>query len=241
MMLRRREKRMDSPQGQLPPRVTLTQWILVSIPVVMAALTYEVTSYPALALFAELLGLLSLALLIVVAKEALQTRAIGKLCLVGGVFLFYWIEALVLAFQEDPFSIPEGFPISATQFDQELIRQALVYITVFQLLLLVGYSIRPRLEKALGFFASRVDSLSFDRSIVACLLAACSLLPLLISYDFDFDNIITALLASRSGTDFEAPEPGLHNTWLCSASMEQPCSLCTRLRPAPGSVFGGSS
>lgn len=209
MKLRRREKRMDDPQGQLPPRVTLTQWILVTVPVVIAALTYEVTSYRALALSAELLTLLSLALLIVVAKEVLQTRTIGKLCLVGGVLIFYWIEAFVLAFQESPFSIPEGFPISAAQFDQELIRQALFYIAVFQLLLLAGYSIRPRLGKAVGFFASRVDSLSFDKWLIAIFLFLCAILPVLIFYDFDADKMATALLASRSGTDFEAPEPGL--------------------------------
>jgi hypothetical protein len=209
MKLRRREKRIDSPQGQLPPRVTLTQWILVSVPVVLASLAYEVTSYHALALIAELLTVLSLALLILVAKEALQTRTIGKLCLVGGAFFFYWLEALVLAVQENPFSIPEGFPITATQFDQELIRQALVYITVFQLLLLVGYSIRPRLEKAVGFFASRVDSLSFDKWLIGILLFLCATVPLLIFYDFDADKIASALLASRSSTDFETPEPGL--------------------------------
>lgn len=207
--LRRREKVIDGPRGQLPPRVTLTQWILVSVPLVIAALTYEVTSYRALALSAELLSLLSLALLIVVAREVLQTRSIGKLCLVGGVFVFYWMEALALAFQENPFSIPEGFPITATQFDQELIRQALFYITVFQLLLLVGYSIRPRLEKAVGFLASRVDSLSFDKWLIGIFLFLCATVPLLIFYDFDVDKIAAALLASRSGTDFEAPEPGL--------------------------------
>ncbi len=209
MKMRRLKKGVDDDQGQFPRRVTLTQWLLVSVPVVLAALTYEVTSYRALALSAELLSLLSLALLIVVAKEALQTRSIGKLCLVAGVFVFYWIEALDLAFQKNPFSIPEGFPITATQFEPELIRQALVYITVFQLLLLVGYSIRPRLEKAVGFFSSRVDSLSFDRWILVVLLVACSVLPLLIFYDFDFDNIVSALLASRSGTDLETSEPGI--------------------------------
>jgi oligosaccharide repeat unit polymerase len=37
----------------------------------------------------------------------------------------------------------------------------------------------------------------------------CSLVPLLVFYDFDADKIISALLASRTATDFEAPEPGL--------------------------------
>jgi oligosaccharide repeat unit polymerase len=209
MKLPRLKNKFDSAQGQFPPRVTLTQWILVALPVVIAATAYEVTSYNILALITEALSVLGLALLIVVAKEALQTRVIGKLCLVGGVLLFYWTEALALAFQKSPFSVPQGFPINETQFDQQLIAQALIYITVFQLLSLVGYSIRPRIDKGVRFFASRVDSLSFDRWILVFLLVACSVLPLLIVYDFDLNNILTALLASRSGADFEAPEPGL--------------------------------
>lgn len=203
------KKRPDTNEGQFPPRVSLPQWILVFVPVVIAATAYEVTSYQILALIVEALSVLSVALLIVVAKEALQTRVIGKLCLVGGVLLFYWTEALALAIQENPFSVPEGFPINATQFDQELIRQAFLYVTLFQLLLFVGYSVRPRIEKAVGAFASRVDSLSFDRWIFAFLLVACAVLPLLIYYDFDFDKIIAVLLASRTAPDFDAPDPGL--------------------------------
>ncbi len=203
------KKRLDTHEGRFPPRVSLTQWILGSVSVVIAATAYEVTSYQILALITEALGVLSVALLILVAIETLQTRVIGKLCLVGGVLLFYWTEALALAIQENPFSIPKAFPINAAQFDQELIRQAFLYVALFQLLLFVGYSIRPRIEKAVGAFASRVDSLSFDRWIFAFLLVACAVLPLLIYYDFDFDNIIAALLASRTATDFEAPDPGL--------------------------------
>jgi len=163
--------------------VTLIQWILALVPVVIAATAYEVTSYKVLALLTEALGVLSVALLIVVAKETLQTRVIGKLCLVGGVLLFYWTEALALAIQNNPFSIVEGFPINDAQFDQELIRQALLYVTLFQLLLFVGYSVRPRIEKAMGVFTSRIDSLSFDRWILVFLLVMCAVLPLLIYYD----------------------------------------------------------
>lgn len=209
MKLPRMKKSVDGEQGQLPPRVTLTQWILASIAVVIAVLTYEVTSYRLLALIAQVLGVINLMLLLLVVKETLQTRVIGKFCLVGGTFVFYWVEALALSFQADPFGVPAGFPINEVQFDQELITQALVYITVFQLLLFVGYSVRPGIERAIGFFGSRVDSLSFDRSILAFLLVTCSVLPLFIYYDFDAIKIIAALLASRSGVDFEAPEPGL--------------------------------
>jgi hypothetical protein len=157
----------------------------------------------------ELLGALNLALLVIVARESLQTRTLGKSCLVAGTFVFYWVEAIALAWQSNPFSVSEGFPINASQFDQELISQALVYVTLFQLLLFVGYSIRLRGTRLVNFFVCRVDSLSFDRWIVGFLLAVCAVLPLLIYYEFDYDKIVMALLASRSGGNFDAPEPGL--------------------------------
>lgn len=191
------------------PRVNLIQWVLVGAPVVIAAAAYSFTSYSSLALITQLLAVLNLALLIVVIKEALSVRVIGKLCLVGGVFIFYWVEALSLSFQGNPFSVVEGFPINASQFDQELISQALLYITVFQLFLFVGYSLRPRFDKVLQLFASRMDSFSMQRWMITLLLVLCAVLPILAYYEFDYDKVMIALLASRSVTDFEAPEPGL--------------------------------
>src|SRR5205085_1261045 len=111
--------------------------------------------------------------------------------------------------QPTAFAIPDGFPINATLFNQDLVRQALIYVSLFQLLALIGYSIRPRFEKPLTFLASRIDSLSFDRSILGLLLVLCAVLPLVTYYNFDFDKIIAALLASRSPTEFDGPEPGL--------------------------------
>ena len=210
MSLRRIRKQITTSQSTpFPPRVSRIQWLLATLPVVIAAATLEVTSYKTLALITQVLSVFSLALLVIVANETLRTRVIGKCCLVGGTFIFYWAEALALSFLDDPFSVPDGFPIPSTQFDQELITRALLYVTLFQLFLFIGYSIRPRLERPAAFFRSRVDSLSFDRWILAGLLIFCALTPVLIYYSFDFDRIIDALLASRSSTDFEAPEPGL--------------------------------
>src|SRR5215510_9790857 len=192
-----------------PPRVTGLQWLLASVSVVIAIVGYEVRSYVLLASITQLLAALSLISLVMVTREVLKTGSVGKFCLIAGVFVFYWIDALTLSSQRYPFAVPEGFPYSATQFEQDLIHQALFYVSVFQLLLLVGYSIRPRLERPVRFFASRIDSLSFDRTLVAFLLVICSFTPLLLYYDFDIAKIIGALLASRSGTDLEAPEPGL--------------------------------
>ena len=201
--------RVDRSEERYPPRVTAVQWILVAASVVIAALANEVVGYRFLALITEALAIINFVLLVVVAREALRTRVIGKVSLVASMLIFYWIEGLTLAAQPNPFSIPEGFPISASQFDQELISQALVYMAVFQLLLFVGYSIRPPIERPVSFLTSRTDSLSFDRSLIVFGLLICAVVPLLAFYDFDYDKIVAAILASRSGTDFDAPEPGL--------------------------------
>lgn len=192
-----------------PPAVTPVQWVLASAPVLIALMSYEVETYAALALITQVLVGLNVVLLIIVTREVLKVRMIGKFCLVGGTFVFYWLDALTLSVQRNPFSISEGFPIMAAQFDQQLIQQALAYISIFQLLLLIGYSIRPRFDQALKFIAARTDSLSLDRTLIAFLLIMCSTAPLLIFYDFDVGRIMTALLASRSGYEFEAPEPSV--------------------------------
>ena len=192
-----------------PPAVTIVQWLLVTAPVLLALTSYEFQSYAVLAFITQALVVLNVLLLIIVTREVLKTRTIGKFCLIGGTFIFYWLDALALSSMKDPFSIAEGFPINATQFDQEMIQQALVYVSVFQLLLFVGYSIRPRFDRPIRFLTSRIDSLSFDRTLIAMLLVASSVMPLLIYYDFDGAKIITALLTSRSGSELESPEPGL--------------------------------
>jgi hypothetical protein len=208
ILLKWREKSALSNQSG-PPRVTVIQWILLSASVVTAAFSYEIRDYSWLALMTQFLVLLGLILLIIVTREVFKTGCIGKFCLVAGVFVFYWIDALALSLQRYPFAVPEHFPYNATQFEQSLIHQALFYVSVFQLLLLIGYSIRPRLDRPVKFLAARVDSLSFDRTLVAFLLITCSFTPLVVYYNFDIVKIAGALLASRSGIDFESPEPGL--------------------------------
>src|SRR5205807_4407674 len=102
-----------------PPAVTIIQWLLVTAPVLLALTSYEFQSYAVLAFITQALVVLNVLLLIIVTREVLKTRTIGKFCLIGGTFIFYWLDALALSSMKDPFSIAEGFPINATQFDQE--------------------------------------------------------------------------------------------------------------------------
>jgi hypothetical protein len=191
------------------PRVKLVQWILTAIPVIGAALSTEVRSYHALAIVTQICAGFSALLLISVVLEALRTRVIGKSFLIAGVFVFYWLDALALSLQTTAFGIPEGFPIKATQFSQSLVQLALIYVTLFQLLLLIGYSIRPRFNKPIAFLASRFDALSFDRSVLGMMLIVCAVLPLLIYFQFDLEKVVSVLIDSRSVAYLDAPQPGM--------------------------------
>ena len=202
-----RDKRIN-PAGTLP-RVTLIQWTLAGCTLLLALVTTEINSYKSLAIITQICAILSAVLLVLVTREAVRARIVGKGCLIAGAFVFYWMDAVWLTLQTMPFQIPDGFPINATQFNQDLIREGLIYVSLFQLLTLVGYSIRPRFDKPLRYLSSRVDSMSFDRSLLGLSLILCAFLPLAIYYNFDIEKIATALIAGRAGTDFDGPEPGL--------------------------------
>ncbi len=191
------------------PGVTGVQWSLAGLCVLLALWSYEIQDYARLAMLSQGLVAASFVLLLIVIREVLESRSIGKVCLIASVFVFYWIDLLSLTWQRSPFAVPDGFPLDETQFSFDLIHDALLYVSIFQLLLLVGYSLRPRLERPLQLLAARTDSLSLDRTLVAILLVACGLVPMLIYYQFDVDRVMAAIIASRSPTDFEAGEPGL--------------------------------
>lgn len=189
------------------PNVTVFQWLVGCASIAISVASYEVTDYAVLATITQVLVGMSLLLVVAATREVLKTKSIGKFCLIAGVFIFYWLDALTLSLQPIPFSVPEGFPLDATQFDQDLIHQALFYVSVFQLFLLVGHTIRPGIERPLRFLTSRIDSLSFDRTLIGFFLIMCAVAPLLVYYDIG--TIAGVLLASRSGTELESPEPGL--------------------------------
>jgi hypothetical protein len=192
-----------------PPKVTVTQWMLTLAVLAIAGVSYTSTSYQDLRVLTGLLTVLSTVLVGITSKEALQTRLPGKFFVVGSTLAFFWVEALDLALNSPPFSVPDGVPVSEPQFGQDLIQLALVYVAVFQLALLMGYSFRPGMRWMLRWVQSRVDTASNTAHVVRYLLIACALLPLLLSYDFDLKAALEALLAARSGSGPESQEVGL--------------------------------
>lgn len=182
-----------------PPRVTTSQWILAIGLVLLAWYSDLFGSREELAAFALLLAVVNILLLLDVSKEALRTRSLGKVLLVGSVLFFYWFDALQLGFEKPPFAVPARLPVYSGQFHKEIIKQAYSYVTLFQLMLLVGYSVRPRMHRLVPWVCSRVDSASGSGRLLRYLLVSCALVPLLVSYGFNLEVTIDALLAARSG------------------------------------------
>lgn len=191
-----------------PLKVTVTQWMMTLAGLAIAGASYTSTTFQDLTISTGLLAVLSMVLVGIVGKEALQTGLPGKFIVVGSTLAFFWIEALDLALESPPFSVSDGVPVSAPQFGQDLIQMALVYVAVFQLALLTGYSFRPGMRRMLGWVQSRVDTASNIARIVRYLLITCTLVPLLLSYNFDLNATLEALLAARSTSGPESQEIG---------------------------------
>jgi hypothetical protein len=191
------------------PKVTAPQWALTVSSLALAALGFFFGSHEELTLLAWALTGLNALLLILVAREALRVRVVGKLFLVASTLLFFWIEAVEMALQNPPFPAPAGLPMIWGRFSGDLVSLAYLYVTLFQCMLFAGYSVRLRLRPLYSWVASRVDSQSELSWLGAYLLAACAFVPLLLAHRFDVWAAVQALLAARSGDAPEAQDVGL--------------------------------
>lgn len=191
-----------------PAKVTLTQWLLSIAMVLLALYSYSLSSTDELATLGVLLAGLNSVLMIQAAREALQNGPVGKLLLTASVVFFFWTDAVALSLDNPPFAVPARLPILSGQFQPELVQQGYFYVTIFQVMLLIGYSVRPRLARARAWIRSRVDATSRSTQIFKYGLAACALLPLFMTYGFSVEVTIDALLASRGGA-VERQEIGL--------------------------------
>lgn len=194
--------------GQLP-KVTTNQWVLSYLLLALAGLGFLTSTYESLAILAAVFVIVDLLLLVILGLEAFRARIVGKFLLVASTLIFFWGEALNLALQETPFPAPAGLLDQSAQFSQELVKQAYFYVALFQLMLLVGYSLRPPMRGAFDWIASRVKSNSLRARVMPYVLAGCSIFPILLALRFDLKAMFDVLLAARTGTEVEMDDVGL--------------------------------
>ncbi|MBI4394422.1 MAG: oligosaccharide repeat unit polymerase [Euryarchaeota archaeon] len=182
-----------------PPRVAHAQWALCILMLILASLAPTTTDVEMRTAVTILAGL-SIALVISCGIEALHTRSLGKTLLMASVFLFFWIDALTMAYEALPFATPRGGPtiLIGSQYPGTLVSTGLFYVALFQVMLLAGYSYRPDLGRVGGFVRARVDSLSDSKRNLKIALVALAILPWLAGYRFDVIEGVTDLIESRS-------------------------------------------
>lgn len=182
--------------SSLPPKVLALEWCLALIQLSIAALSLVFSSYAALSIIITCLTTLAITQTVVSLKHILNSRAFGLPILNASSIFFFWIEAQYLAFSKPSFAIT-GPPIPTGTYSPDLIEAGIFYVTLFQVMMLVGYSFRPRLRALGGWIANRTDSHSPFASIASCLIASCAVVPLLATYGFNFDTASSALLSLR--------------------------------------------
>lgn len=216
-----------------PPAVRGVEWALALAAPIVSGLSFLLPRHEELGALAVVLAAIAVLLLGLTGLEALRTGAPGKFFLVASSFVFFWLEALASAQTEPPFAVPGGLPVPASQFDARLVQSAYVFIALFQLSLLAGYSVRPPLTAVVRWTANRVDGRSLGRRLLAWAYALCALAPVLAAYRGDLDDVVAGLVAARSGSGPEREDIGfLH--YLTFVGMYGSGLLLTRATLARG-------
>ena len=192
-------------------RVTGTEWGLALVTLVLAAVASLQDSFEAVVAVVIVIVVVSAALTFVTAVQAARSRSLGRFLLVAATFGFFWLEAFGAARAEIPFQAGPGLPIIGGQFQIGDVQAGIFYIAAFQLMLFVGYSFRPTLGTVFSVAQRRIDQRSAYGNALRYLLAACALLPLMLSFGFDVASVTGALTGGRGVVNPAYSDVGLLN------------------------------
>ena len=134
------------------------------------------------------------AILVFTGIETLSTRECGKSLMMAGMFVSYWLEILGLALND----FPGSDPVPWSHWPDELVRDGLLYVALFQFFLLVGYSLNPRMGRITRWATTRIDVRSTPSNYLLYGLASFGVLPFVVAFKGDLLRAGAALLAARS-------------------------------------------
>lgn len=180
--------------------VTRRQWAIAGASAALSALGWLPLGASGLRWLTYVLTALGVWLVLDVARETLRTRLPGKLLLVGSMSLLYWAEAYVVAAAEPAFLGPAIMPLPEATMPLDLVGRALFYTGIFQLLLLVGYSLHvPVGRRASRVLRLRADVPAFPYEAICIALAYVTFVPLVLAYDGDVVRMVQGVLGARTG------------------------------------------
>lgn len=194
-------------------RVSLPEWWLASLTFVLGVGSAFSRNYEFLVGVLWLILPLNALLVVITTRRAFRDGSVGRALLVGATFIFFWLDAAVLAAGETPFA-PNSLSIGTSQFSAATVGRAYFHIALFEVMLLAGYSWHPRLRGIVAWTACRVDRRAVRSSITPSVMAALIFVPLLVESSFVPSAAVASLLQSRSqgGTalGYEASSYGMN-------------------------------
>lgn len=192
-------------------RVTGVEWGLAITALFLGAVAYLQSSYEGVSSVLLVIVAVSGCLVVVSAIQGARAQSLGRFLLLAATFGFFWLEALTSSRDVVPFQVGSGLPIFAGQFDLSLVKEAILFTAAFQLMLFMGYSIRPPLGALFRAVRRRIDEVSARGRSLRYVLAAFAITPLLLSFRFDLGAATDALVGGRGGQNPAYQDVGLLN------------------------------
>jgi len=177
-----------------PSRVTHFEWTVGVISLVIAMFGWAARIHEDLVPIAVALAAAAIALTWSALTEALKARVLGKFLLMLSMTWIFWLQVVSCALEPVPFGVPKETPIATPRYELVLVQKALCYLVLFQLSLLIGYSIRLRLRTFSAAFARRTDATG--RTSLRLVYAACVFVPILVYQNFDLRRVLDYLLGA---------------------------------------------
>lgn len=127
-----------------PWKLHPAEWLLALSAILVVSVGAALHSYPSVAWATIAAGALSIGLAAFAGLDVLRTGRVGRGLILAAVVFFFWTEAMQRAAAGVPFLVPDAvprIPVPGERFPLSDLKLGLIYLTGFQLLLLVGYSI----------------------------------------------------------------------------------------------------
>ena len=198
-----------SVRTRLVSPVSPVQLALCCGSLILGIFSFAADTYTSLRVLTDALFLTNLLLCVLCVRELLDTKALGKTLLAGSCLVFFWLDAALLAHGPNLFAVPVDLSGLIGSFDRRDLQQGLFGVALFQMMLMVGYSLRLRLPAIVNGFRQRADSRLLASRILVCAFAACGLITTGIAYGFSLKSISMALIASRNSITSDWQDPGI--------------------------------
>jgi oligosaccharide repeat unit polymerase len=206
--------RLRNPAGVIPrtsrlPAITPAVWLSLGASVMIAIASYASSTFAVVITCLLALLILSVVRTVLLCMQGLKEGLFGPAVLSVSTLLIFWLGAAAMVVGRVPFATKRGEAVPWGQWPLDLVQTGILFVALFEALLFVGYSIRPRMELLSRWAAARVEKQTALVRALPFVFGSIADLTLLYRNHFDVVAVLRFLLAMRSthespfGTDLQ--------------------------------------